>query len=105
MATILHIENTVHDYDQWKAAFDKYERMRSEKGVRSYRIARHADDAAKVVVDLEFDNAVEARAFREVLHKIWQTPQSRAELMDHNDPVILELVENRVLAPSAVTTS
>ena len=34
---ILHIENTVHDFDTWKAAFDKFERFRADHGVRSYR--------------------------------------------------------------------
>jgi hypothetical protein len=30
--TTVHIENTVQDYDAWKANFDKYERFRAGAG-------------------------------------------------------------------------
>jgi hypothetical protein len=96
MAT-LHIENTVHDFDTWKSAFDKYDDMRREKGVRSYRVTRHHDDASKVMVDLDFDSVSRAEDFCEVLAKIWRSPQSRSELVSHAEPVLVDLVEARTL--------
>lgn len=94
MAT-LHIENVVHDFDTWKSAFDRYETLRREKGVRSYRLTRHHDDPNKVVVDLDFDSVSRAEDFRQVLAKIWRSPQSQAELVSHSEPLIVDLVEAR----------
>lgn len=98
----LHIENTVRDYDQWKAAFDRFERTRAEQGVRSYRVSRRADDPNRVVVDLDFDSLADATRFRELLFKIWRTPQSLAQLTNHADPVIYEVMEQRALGAAVV---
>ncbi|WP_183092823.1 hypothetical protein [Nocardioides stalactiti] len=95
--TTLHIDNTVHDYDSWRAAFDRYERFREERGVRSYRIARDAEDPRRVLVDLDFDDAATALAFREALQKIWATPLSQAQLVDHGRPLVLDVVARRTL--------
>ena len=96
MAT-LHIENTVRDYPTWKAVFDKFDRMREEQNVRGYRISRHQDDPNQIVVDLDFDTADDASSFRQVLAKIWATPQSKEQLVTHNEPQVLELVDQRAL--------
>jgi hypothetical protein len=98
--TTLHIENTLHDYDSWKTAFDKYDRVRADNGVRSYRIHRRADDPQQILIDLEFDDRAAAEAFTQVLAKIWSSPQSQAELVSHSEPVLLETVEDRVLTGS-----
>jgi hypothetical protein len=95
--TTLHLQNTVHDYSSWKTAFDKYDRFRAENGVRSYRIRRLPDDPQQIVVDLEFDDRATAEAFIGLLAKIWNSPQSRAELVSHAEPLLLEDVEHRVL--------
>jgi hypothetical protein len=95
--TTLHIENTLHDFDSWKTAFDKYDRMRADNGVRSYRISRRPDDPQQIVIDLEFDDRSAAEAFTGVLAKIWSSPQSQAELVSHSEPLLLEVVEDRVL--------
>ena len=100
--TTLHIQNTVHDYDAWQEAFDKYERFRAEHGVRSYRISRDAADPQQVSVDLHFDSRADAEAFVPRLQQIWSTPQSQAMLVDHVAPVLLEVVRDRVLETSAV---
>jgi hypothetical protein len=94
MAT-LHIENTVRDYPEWKAVFDKFDRMREEQNVRGYRISRLHDDPNQIVIDLDFDTAAEAAGFREVLAKVWATPQSKAQLVSHSEPRVLELVDQR----------
>lgn len=91
----LQIRNTVHDYDSWKAAFDKFERFREEHGVRSYRVLRRADDAHDVQVILDFDSAEAAVGFRARLEQILATPQSRDQLVAHEDPVVLEVVSSR----------
>lgn len=96
MAT-LHIENTVRDFDSWKSTFDKYDSLRREKGVRSYRMTRSHDDPNQVMVDLTFDSVSRAEDFCEVLEKVWRSPQSRAELLTHSAPRIVEMVEERTL--------
>ena len=82
--TTLHIENTVHDYDAWKGAFDKFDRARRDRGVRSYRISRSQQDDDKVLVDLEFDNATRAEEFARVPPGVWRTPQSQGVLAEHS---------------------
>ncbi len=88
----LLIRNTVRDYDGWKAAFDKFERFREEHGVRSYRVLRRPDDPADVQVILDFDSEAAATEFRGRLEKIWSTPQSREQLVSHDEPVMMEVV-------------
>ena len=93
----LHIENTVKDFDAWKAVFDKFDRFRSDQRMRSYRMARQIDDPTKVVIDLDFDTLADATSFREALAQIWRTPQSRDHLVDHGTPTLYDVVEERVL--------
>lgn len=88
----LLVTNTVHDYDDWKAAFDKFERFRADHGVRSYRVLRSAADERDVRVVLDFDSAAAALEFRGHLEQIWRTPQSRAQLVAHDEPVLYEVV-------------
>lgn len=92
MTTTLQIRNTVRDFDEWKAAFDKFERFRADHGVRSYRVARRADDDHDVEISLDFDTAQAATDFRDHLEQIWSTPQSQAQLVDHDEPVLFEIV-------------
>jgi hypothetical protein len=96
MAT-LHIENTVRSFEEWKAVFDKFDRFRAEKGMRSYRIARQVDHPDTVVVDLDFDSVEAATEFRGALEQIWRTPQSREQLVAHSTPVLYDVVEQRTL--------
>ncbi|KAA1416328.1 hypothetical protein F0U44_18555 [Nocardioides humilatus] len=95
--TTLHIDNTVHDYDSWKEAFDRYESFRKERGVRSYRIARDAADPQRVFVDLDFDDAGAATEFRGALEKIWATPLSQSQMIGHGAPMLLDVVVSRTL--------
>ena len=88
----LHIQNTVRDYDSWKAVFDKYERFREEHGVRSYRVLRSSGDPHDVQVILDFDDEAVATEFRGRLEQILRTPQSREQLSSHRGPDLLEVV-------------
>lgn len=94
MAT-LHIENTVRDFDSWKTVFDKFERFRQDSGVRSYRLSRDLGEPNQVAVDLDFDSVPDAEAFLQSLRKIWQTPQSKAEVVAARTPRILDIVVQR----------
>lgn len=90
----VRIDNTVHDYRQWKAAFDTYAAVRDRMGVLGYRISRPADDDHRVLIELDFHERPAAQAFIEFLvHKVWQTPRSRATLIAHDPPELLELLE------------
>ena len=96
MAT-LQILNEVHDFDTWKAAFDSYERLRADHGVRRYRVLRSVAEPERVVVHLDFDTDADARAFLPRLERIWATPRSRGELVAHTPPELLTVVTDRTL--------
>ena len=91
--TTLRIENTVRDYDAWKAAFDRFDRARRDRGVRSYRVSRSHADPSQVAIDLEFDDRVRAEEFGEFLRGVWRTPQSQGVLASHQAPRVLEVLE------------
>jgi len=96
MAT-LHVENTVHDFDEWRTVFDKFERFRADNGMRSYRLSRYVEEPNKVTVDMEFDSVEDASAFREKLLQIRTTPQSKAQLVSSTGPHLLETVVQQAL--------
>lgn len=95
MTTTLHIDNTVRDYDDWKAAFDQYERFRAEHGVRAYRLGRVVETPERVLIDLEFDDRASAESFRAALATVLATPRSRAMVTGHQSWVV-DLVEENV---------
>jgi quinol monooxygenase YgiN len=97
--TTVHIENTVQDFDTWKANFDKYERFRAEQGVQSYRVSRSVTDPYEVLVDLEFCDDTAAQAFLPKLEQIMNSPQARTQLTRHSVPRLYAVVAERV--PSA----
>jgi hypothetical protein len=103
--TTLHIENTVHDFETWKAAFDKFERFRADQGVRSYQVYQLAADPQQIAVDLHFDDADSAVSFRGALEQIWATPQSKEQLIAHSTPALYEVVVDRDLSGAAASTS
>lgn len=77
---IVQIEHQVADFDRWKQAFDSDPVHREASGVRRYRILRPVDDPSYVAVDLEFDDASLAEAFRGALENLWRTPQAAAAM-------------------------
>lgn len=96
----LHLENVVRDYESWKEVFDKFERFRADGGVRAYRLARSTEEPGKVIVDLDFDSADEASAFRVGLEKIFETPQSKEQLVSHQRPQLYDVMVQRTLQPA-----
>jgi hypothetical protein len=97
--TTVHIENTVQDFDTWKANFDKYERFRAEQGVQSYRVSRSVSAPNEVIIDLEFGDQAAAQAFLPQLEKIMNSPQAQTQLVAHSVPRLYAVVTERV--PSA----
>ena len=97
--TTVHIENTVQDFDTWKANFDKYERFRAEQGVQSYRVSRSVTEPNEVLIDLEFGDETAAQAFLPKLAQIMNTPQAQAQVVEHCTPRLYAIVTERV--PSA----
>jgi hypothetical protein len=96
MAT-LHVSNIVRTYDSWKGNFDKFEQARKDRGVRGYRIARGEEEPTRVVVDLDFDSTTRAEEFAEFLRGVMNTPQAKQVLIEHETPVVLEVMEDRQL--------
>jgi hypothetical protein len=91
---ILQIEHAVRDYDAWKQAFDSDPVGREQGGVRRYRISRPTDDPNYVVVDLEFDSAGEAEAFRTALRELWTRIGGDLGLQDPRARIV-EAVESK----------
>jgi hypothetical protein len=79
---ILQIEHGCRDFDAWKRAFDSDPLGRERNGVRRYRIVRLTDDPSHVAVDLEFDSAEEAEAFRSSLEGLWSRRGDELGLKD-----------------------
>lgn len=96
MTATLHIENTVRDYNSWKLAFDKFDRLRVDGGVRHQRVSRRVEDPNAVVIDLDFDTIEEADTFLIRLQKVWTSPQSQAELTHHATADIREVLEQHL---------
>jgi len=94
--TTLHIEHAITDYGVWKSAFNRFEELRRQSGVKHHRVLRPADDPAYVVVNLDFGTAEEARAFLEFLRaKVWSSPQNAPALAGTPQTRILDLCEER----------
>jgi hypothetical protein len=81
MATLM-IQHAVTDLDTWQRAFAGFAEARSRAGVRAERLCRPADDERAVVVELDFDSAEAAAAFREFLRtRVWADPDSSPALV------------------------
>lgn len=90
--TTVHVENTVRDFELWKANFDKYERFRAEQGVQSYRVRRGIDEPDHVLIDLEFADDAAAQAFLPKLAQIMASPQAKDQVVEHRRPRVFAVV-------------
>lgn len=74
MAT-LHIEHPITDFPSWKAAFDRFAQQRVQAGVMAHRIHQPHDDAAYIVLQLDFPSIGQAQAFQTFLEtQVWSVP-------------------------------
>ena len=58
-------------------------------------ILRETADPSRVAIELDLDTTQQALAFCEGLETVWATPRSQAQLVSHEPPVIMSLVESR----------
>ena len=94
MAT-LRIELEVRDYGLWRSAFDKDAGGRERSGVRRYRIFRPVDDDHEVMLDLDFDTAADADAFRDILQtEVWPSSDKAPAIVGSPTTRILQIVES-----------
>ena len=76
MAT-LHIEHKITHFITWKTAFDRFAGRRSDAGVTAHRIHQPVDDAAYIVLQLDFPSVGQTKAFLEFLEsRVWSVPAS-----------------------------
>jgi quinol monooxygenase YgiN len=92
MAT-LRIEHAISDYDTWRAAFDRDPAQRKQSGVRQYAIHRPVDDPAYVLIDLDFDDTMQAVAFLAKMREVWRSAAAAPALAGHPRTRILDTVE------------
>ena len=91
---IVRIEHPVQNYDRWKAVFDSDPLGRQKSGVRRYQVLRPTDDPKYVMIDLEFDDAVEAEAFRMTLRNMWNNAEAQ-KIMQNPKVRVVEAVETK----------
>lgn len=90
MAT-LHIQHPITDFETWTSAFNRFADARRNAGVRAERIQRPVDDPKFVVIDPDFDSAVEAQSFRAFLFsQVWGNPENSPGLAGTPETMILE---------------
>ena len=103
MTVTVIVRNQVRDFEAWKQAFDSYDRFRADHGVRSYRVLRETADPSRVAVELDLDTTQDALGLCAGLEKVFASPRSQAQLVSHEQPVVLSLVETAM--PGTVSTS
>jgi hypothetical protein len=87
----LHIEHPITDFDTWAAAFDRFADVRRDAGVRAHRVLRPVDDPHYVLIDLDFDTAEAATAFRSfLLDVVWASPESSPALAGRPRAIVVE---------------
>lgn len=100
--TTLHIEHPIADFDQWKAAFDRFAPARAQSGVRAHRVHRPLDDPQYVLIDLDFGTPGEAQRFLRFLQEnVWSSRDSSPALAGEPQTRLLDLAESQ---PAASTT-
>lgn len=91
--TTLHIEHAITDFDTWQDAFQRFEQARVRAGVLRHRIIWPVNDPQYVVVELDFDSAVEAQAMLAFLTaQVWSSLSSAPALVGAPRTRILEPV-------------
>jgi len=92
--TTLRIEHAIHDYPQWRTAFDGYAEARARARVRDFAIRLPVDDQSYLSLDLEFDSSGDAQAFADFLEqKVWISPATAPALAGVPRTRILDRVD------------
>jgi hypothetical protein len=90
----LQLEHAIKDFAMWKAAFDRDPIDRQGLGVRRHRVFRPLDDPNYVVVELEFDTTIEAKACGAALSELWSSGQAAPALIGAPRVRIVQAVED-----------
>ena len=90
---VLQIEHPVPDFNGWKKAFDSDPLNRKQSGVKRYRISRQTDNPNYIIVELEFDNLIEAEAMLAALQKLWNEVEGKVMMSPRAR--IVETVESK----------
>jgi hypothetical protein len=92
--TTLHIRHAISDFETWATAFRRFAEPRRQAGVRAERIRRPVADPNYVVLDLDFDSAEEAVAFRRFLEtQVWAVKENAPALVGSPETMVLEPVD------------
>ena len=59
----LFARHDIDDYDRWREAYDAFEPVRAEVGVRGAAVYRTAGNPSEVTVTHDFDSVAAAEAF------------------------------------------
>jgi hypothetical protein len=80
MAT-LHIEHPISDLETWLGAFGRFAEARAQAGVTAQRVHQPIDDDRYIYVELDFDEAEQAEAFKGFLeNNVWSNPDASPAL-------------------------
>lgn len=87
----LHIEHPITDYATWRAAFDGFAKARRAAGAIGDRVWRPVDDPCYIVIELDFESAERAEAFRTFLQtEVWTSSAASPGLDGEPKTSILE---------------
>jgi hypothetical protein len=90
----VRIENTVRDYDTWRANFDRFDGFRAENGVRAYRVGRAIAAPDQVFVDLQFADRPTAEAFLPKLEQVLNSPQAQKQIIRRGEVCMFATTEH-----------
>ena len=94
MVTLL-IEHAVTDLATWRAAFDRFAQARARAGVLAHRISQPVEDAAYVLVELDFADAERAQRFLAFLtENVWSSPANAPALVGSPRTRTVNVVES-----------
>jgi hypothetical protein len=87
----LQIEHGIKDFGMWKVAFDRDPVHRAASGVTAHRISRPVGDPHYVVVELDFEQRVQAEALLANLEaNVWHSAAAAPALQGAPKTRILE---------------
>lgn len=87
----LRIQHLITDFDTWVEAFNQFDEVRRDAGVRAQRILRPVGDPRYVVVDLDFDTVDAAAAFGDFLaNVVWSSAENAPALAGTPETLLLE---------------
>ena len=76
MAT-LHIEHPITDLETWLGAVGLNAEARAKAGVKAQSVHQPVDDDRYILVELDFETAEEAKAFKGFLEtNVWANPEA-----------------------------